>query len=147
MGFKILPIDESDFHEGEPLYDVFELTLQDTWVPRRFREVNAFHTKAPSATPGEIWDKEYKKDDLPVISSPVTNLDVDTFLDCLNTEELTGTQPYNPLYDDFPPLPDINPDDPVFQRLSFGPHTTARTVLGTTSWHRVIHDKIPPESL
>ena len=40
IGFEILPITKEDFDEqGEPLYDIFELTGPKTWTPARFRKV------------------------------------------------------------------------------------------------------------
>ena len=44
MGIKLLPITKDDFDEhGEPLYDVFEITSLDKWVPAWFR--NTLHSK------------------------------------------------------------------------------------------------------
>ena len=36
MGFEILPISDEDFHDGEPLFEVFELTADRPWKPHRF---------------------------------------------------------------------------------------------------------------
>ena len=37
MGFELLEITNEDFDAGEPIYDVFEITGQDTWVPKHFQ--------------------------------------------------------------------------------------------------------------
>ena len=36
MGFEILPILPNDFHNGDPLYDVFEITGAAKWTPSQF---------------------------------------------------------------------------------------------------------------
>jgi len=42
MGFEILPISKDDFNDnGEPAYDVFEITGPKKWTPMRFRQIHA----------------------------------------------------------------------------------------------------------
>ena len=37
MGFKILPIEPGEINMVDPIYDVFEITGSQKWIPARFR--------------------------------------------------------------------------------------------------------------
>ena len=47
MGFEILPIEPGEINMVDPIYDVFEITGAQKWIPARFRtsgEANTLHT-------------------------------------------------------------------------------------------------------
>jgi hypothetical protein len=51
MGFEILPITDQDMHNGEPIYDVFEITSSQIWKPARYRTEQKTHVAKLSAEP------------------------------------------------------------------------------------------------
>ena len=40
MGFEILPIEDGEIDILDPIYDIFEITSSNNWVPARFRSIN-----------------------------------------------------------------------------------------------------------
>ena len=157
MGFEILPITKDDFDEnGEPLYDVFELTGPKQWTPARFRKV--LHQQEEADNEDELYFFD-PIDALPNDSpfSPAT-IDFDfssetfpndknedkeeTFLSCLSYNELVGLEVTNPEYYGFPPLNDnVNTPDPDACNEF---HTL---VYAVSSWHRVLYDEVDPRRL
>ena len=52
MGFELLEISNEDFDGDEPLYDVFEITGQDTWIPKHFQQIlTSTSYPSPEGTP------------------------------------------------------------------------------------------------
>jgi hypothetical protein len=57
MGFEILPILPNDFHNGEPLYDVFEITGAAQWTPSQFcLSPTYFPAHTPTSIDNEVSD-------------------------------------------------------------------------------------------
>lgn len=54
MGFEILPIEDGDINEVDPVYDVFELTSAQQWIPARFRANSTTTQELQSDTPFSI---------------------------------------------------------------------------------------------
>ena len=160
MGFEILPVTNDDFHQGEPLYDVFEITGSKTWTPARFRTA-LVETSNESEDPEPIfYDPEDAIDDLteyPAVTIEFDedffdahedpdpgdfSADVHAFLSHLTDKELTGIEVVNPEYYGFPPLDDsINTPD---EQATNDFHSF---VFAVSSWHRVLYDSIDPEKL
>ena len=60
MGFELLEITESDFNGDEPIYDVFEITGQDTWIPKKFQQVltsTTLNQQEPKSTQSPTEDQ------------------------------------------------------------------------------------------
>ena len=159
MGFEILPITDQDMHNGEPIYDVFEITSSQIWKPARYRTEQKTHVAKLSAEPcrqltyfdpsdealeepnminvAKIepdWEAIALMDESKFTQYQEHDDDiVNTFLAQLTFEELTAKEPTMPEYIGYPKLdePDAN--------AHFDSYAYA-----TASWHRVIHDQLDP---
>ena len=167
MGFEMLDISDEDFHEGEPLYDVFEITGSKPWVPRRFQQALTSVTDNAPETENQQQDPEPSKhepelyffdpEDMDYESSyPTAKIEldiggisqmsddnfyvdeVDAFLAHLTYDELLGNEPTKPEYYGYPAF-DNTDDDPPKAFDSFA--------YATKSWHRVLYDKIDPKKV
>ena len=38
MGYELLPIEAGEIDEIDPIYDIFEVTGPDKWIPAKFRD-------------------------------------------------------------------------------------------------------------
>jgi hypothetical protein len=115
MGFEILPILPSDFHNDEPLYDVFEITGAAKWTPSQFclsppmllgqipTPCNNDSTTLQVATNNDTKFYFYDPSDA-VLSFPYENASivfdseayaVDCFLASLSLEKLAGKYTIN----------------------------------------------------
>ena len=138
MGFEILEITDSDFlPNGEPAYDVFEITSPDKWDPHAFRkDINTFTSTTASDVPNTIPDDKddlpalmYRDDDMSVSTAnsfealidtfEVPDLEIDyeydmtddrnAFLQNLTLDELTGLKEVDTEEYDFPSVHDYDP--------------------------------------
>ena len=129
MGFEILPIEDGEIDEVDPIYDVFEITGPKRWVPARFRS-------SETATGAE-----------------------DNFnagYNVSNVEELLGKEDYESLVGAQGPIEADDPTDFLTNYLEPAWHPDISYQVASTRkgyntrlkpWHRVIYPQIDPEQL
>ena len=166
MGFEILPITDDDIVDGEPMYDVFEVTGVAPWKPRRFQD------ELKAQTVAKVDNEDISGPDL-YYFDPLDDLDANQMpdaqprldvaflqqsddamgqmLDNMTYEDITGMTTYKPECDGYPPLSNIPMEDElgddVISQLMFTPtlpsdHTF---VMATKSWHRIVYEDVDPQ--
>ena len=131
MGFEILPIEDGEIDEVDPMFDIFEITGAKKWIPARFRTITqAVHIK-PDPPECKSIISEAPKQDM-------------AWLEKQSFDELIGKDEYKPAYDGLPDLemtlwtPEVSLNN-VTQKKSYENNIKP--------WHRVVYPHVEPEML
>ena len=150
MGFEILPIEEGDIDEIDPVYDVFEVTAPLKWTPERFRA----NLKIQEEDLKYFWDPddaEQEGNDFVFAQAAFSSDYVENFLPTLSYEELTNQHNYNPEYFGYPQLEEPEHDidlHALAAAITFGTTTEHHTLASSMKpWHRVVHDHLDPTAI
>ena len=172
MGFEIMEITSEDFQNDEPIYDVFEITGQDTWIPKRFQHVLTTTMDTPELPSPDSHQEDVFVDAMegdiepePYFFDP-ENLEHDSA--CHYAQIDSSWDEIGIVKEDILPDPDV---DVFLAHLTYddltGYSTTNPEYFGypaidpnivnddgfdtfafaVKSWHRVLYDKIDPKKV
>ena len=166
MGFEILPIEEGEIDEIDHKLDIFEITSDAPWNPTKFRAcmgtievasgmggtlpMDGMSQDGVFQDSGGDFMTLLENDGLRNAKISFSADFMDTFLDNLSTEELTGQVPSKvdtEIYPSENEVMDSYDTQALLSQLQFGDTRISKTFRTIRPWHRVIYPQVDPAKL